>query len=429
MYYFLIANAISLIGNNLTIIAIPWFVLETTGSPAKMGLVGLFTVLPAVIAAFFGGTIVDRAGHKRMSILADISSGVTVALIPLLYSTVGLAFWQLLLLVFFSALLDAPGNTARLALLPDVAESSGFSLERANAAQQLIHRASFLVGPIIAGALITIVGTTNVLWLDALSFGVSATLFAVAVPGGKAAPVAETGYLQELRDGLRFIRADRLILTLVITVAITNFLDTPLFAVVLPVFAKQFLGNAAQLGLMISVFGAGAVLGTLLYGAFAHRFSRRWTFVTAFLLVSIPFWIVSLAPPLPIVLAALFCSGVAAGPLNPVIMTVTQSRVPAEMRGRVFGMMSALAFMAAPLGMVVTGYCTERLGVSTTLAGIAFFYLLVTAIQAFNPTLRDMDDCEPLAVGQPAVATSTGIGDSPENSDLHIHVVSEAHGN
>jgi MFS family permease len=411
VYYFLIANAISLIGNNLTIIAIPWFVLETTGSPAKMGLVGLFTVLPSVIAAFFGGTIVDRAGHKRMSILADISSGVTVALIPLLYNTAGLAFWQLLLLVFLSALLDAPGNTARLALLPDVAESSGFSLERANAAQQLIHRASFLVGPLIAGALITILGTTNVLWLDALSFAVSATLFAVAVPGGKAAPVAETGYLRELREGLRFIRADKLILTLVITVAITNFLDMPIFAVVLPVYAKQFLGDAAQLGLMISVFGAGAVLGTLLYGAIGQRFSRRLTFVTAFLLVSGPLLVVSLAPSLPIVLAALFCSGVAAGPLNPVIMTVTQSRVPAEIRGRVFGMMSALAFMAAPLGMVVAGYLTEHLGVSTTIAGIAVFYLLVTVVQAFNPILRAMDDSGPEVVGSPAVVATSAAGE------------------
>ena len=71
-----------------------------------MGLVGFFTALPTVIAAFFGGAIVDRVGHKQMSIVSDVASGVTVALIPLLYGTIGLEFWALLVLVFLSALLD-----------------------------------------------------------------------------------------------------------------------------------------------------------------------------------------------------------------------------------------------------------------------------------------------------------------------------------
>ncbi len=84
-YSFLAATAISLIGNYLTMIAVPWFVLELTGSAAKTGLVGFFTALPSIIATFFGGTIVDRFGHKRMSILSDIGSGVTVAMIPLFY--------------------------------------------------------------------------------------------------------------------------------------------------------------------------------------------------------------------------------------------------------------------------------------------------------------------------------------------------------
>lgn len=139
-YSFLTANAISLIGNYLTMIAVPWFVLETTGSATKTGLVGFFTALPAVIATFFGGTLVDRLGYKKMSIISDIGSGVTVALIPLLYHTVGLEFWQLLVLVFVSALLDAPGNTARVSLLPDLAQAGEVNLERANALTQAIQR-------------------------------------------------------------------------------------------------------------------------------------------------------------------------------------------------------------------------------------------------------------------------------------------------
>src|SRR5207249_3590299 len=100
----LVANTISQVGSALTFIAVPWFVLQTTGSAAKTGLTGVFEALPFIIAGIFGGTLVDRLGFKRTSILADLTSGLTVALIPLLYHTVGLAFWQLLALSFLGSL-------------------------------------------------------------------------------------------------------------------------------------------------------------------------------------------------------------------------------------------------------------------------------------------------------------------------------------
>src|SRR5574339_1111309 len=95
-----VANAISLVGNMLSAIAIPWFVLQPTGSATQTGVTGFFTILPVVLAGFLGGTLVDRLGYKRTSIIADIASGVTTALIPLLYFTIGLEFWGLMVLVF-----------------------------------------------------------------------------------------------------------------------------------------------------------------------------------------------------------------------------------------------------------------------------------------------------------------------------------------
>src|SRR5918998_896744 len=161
----LAANAVSMVGNVLAMIAVPWFVLQTTGSAAKTGLAAFFTALPAIIAAFFGGTLVDRTGSKRMSIISDVLSGVTVALIPLLYQLLGarFAFWQLLVLVFLGALLDAPGGTARLSLLPDVTKLAGMRLERVNAAAQAIQRGSNLLGAPLAGFLIALIGSDDVL--------------------------------------------------------------------------------------------------------------------------------------------------------------------------------------------------------------------------------------------------------------------------
>src|SRR5512134_3013822 len=179
--FLLTANAISLVGNMLSAIAIPWFVLQTTGSATQTGITGFFTVLPVVLAGLFGGTLVDRLGYKRTSIVADIASGVTTALIPLLYITVGLEFWQLMALVFLGALLDSPGSTARNALVPELAEMAHMPIERATSLIHIIERGARLVGAPLSGLLIAWIGTENVLWLDAASFFISAGIIGMTI--------------------------------------------------------------------------------------------------------------------------------------------------------------------------------------------------------------------------------------------------------
>ena len=392
----LAANAVSMIGNVLAALAIPWFVLETTGSAARTGLVGFATVLPTVLAAFFGGALVDRIGHRRTSIVADLLSGVTVALVPLLHQTVGLAFWQLLVLVFLGALFDAPGATARTALFPDIVVASGLRPERANAAYQTVQRLSQLLGPLGAGVLIAGLGASNVLLVDAATFAVSAGLVAVAVPTETVPDTARRGrYWDEIRDGLRFLGRDRLVRALVVVIATTNLLDAALSAVVMPVYAREAFGSAQALGLIYGSFGAGAVAGSLLFGAIGHRLPRRSTFLLSFIALGLPLWVLVAMPSLAVVVASRAVAGVLAAPINPILMTVVQERVPAELRGRVFGTLTAGVLSAAPLGVLVAGYGVEGIGLRPVLATIAGCYLLATASMAITPALREMGQAKP----------------------------------
>ncbi len=100
IYAFLSGSAISYVGDILTILAVPWFVLQTTGSITQTGITAFFSTASTVFSSFLGSILVDGLGYKRTSVIGDIVSGITAALIPLLYNTVGLAFWQLLFLVF-----------------------------------------------------------------------------------------------------------------------------------------------------------------------------------------------------------------------------------------------------------------------------------------------------------------------------------------
>src|SRR5699024_2233458 len=112
-------NFVSLFRNQLTAIAVPWFVLTLTGSATQTGLTAAVTILPSVILSFFAGALVDRMSARRMSVFSDVMSGVTVALVPLLYLLDLLSCPLLLLLMFRGAVCDTRGSTARATMLPE----------------------------------------------------------------------------------------------------------------------------------------------------------------------------------------------------------------------------------------------------------------------------------------------------------------------
>ena len=107
----------------------------------QTGLVGFFSLLPFVLSSALGGVIVDRLGYRRASIVSDLASGVTVLAIPVLARTVGVPLAALLALVFAGALLDAPGQTASEAILPDLVERAGTTLERGTSLFDGVSRA------------------------------------------------------------------------------------------------------------------------------------------------------------------------------------------------------------------------------------------------------------------------------------------------
>ena len=395
IFSLLLANLISLVGEAFAMIAIPWYVYQTTGSAAKMGLVGFFTFLPRVLATFFGGSVVDRIGFKPMSMMADALSGFSVLLIPVAHHTIGLSFPMLLGLVFLGAFFDGPGSTARDSMVPDLAAVSGMSLERVNALYQMVQRMALMLGPALAGVLIGLIGASNVLLIDAASFAISFALIGLLVPNLRAQKpgpsVSPRSYREDLVEGLRFIRGDSVLLWLAISVSITNFLDAPLGPVSMPVLIREHYGSAERLGLVFTCIGAGAVVSTLLFASIGHRLPRHRTFTAAFVLAGIPYIVFALAPSFPVLLFAAAAIGFFAGPINPILMTVRQERVPERIRARVFGTFTSLAFMMIPLGQLIGGIAVQTFGAQATMAATAIGFMLTALVMAVNPVLRGMD--------------------------------------
>jgi MFS family permease len=407
----LIANVISGIGNALTFMAIPWFVLATTGSAGKTGIAVAVGAFPVILSGVFAGAIVDRLGYRRTSIISDLASGMTTLMIPLLYHTVGLAYWQLLVLVFLGAALDSPGYTARQSLLPDLIAVSGIGTERANSIWSTGRRVSGLLGPPLAGVLIAAIGASNLLWLDAATFGVSAAIVAFGVPD-QARSVAGSavrgigGYASDVKEGFRFLFDTRVVFWMVLSFALGSFLAEPIYSVLLPVYTREVFGDARYLGFIFAALAAGSLVGNGIYALVATRVSRRLLFVGGFAIRALAFWMMVTTPAWWVIALGIFVSAALFEPINPLYLTVAQERIPAGLRGRVFGAGSAIGGGTLTLGVMMYGFLLDAMGLQPTLVLFAIVNTALPVILFLIPSLRTMDDPVPDAMRAPAVSES-----------------------
>jgi len=162
--------------------------------------------------------------------------------------------------------------------------------------------------------------------------------------------------------------------------------------VIAPVYADEIYGSPESLGLMIGAFGGGALVGTVLYGVLGKRLPRRLTFLSCFVAApAVAFGTFAATPPLVAVLIAAALAGVIAGPINTMFETVVQEKTPPQMLGRVFGTLTALAYLGIPISSVLAGICVEAFGLVPTIMAMGLIYVAVTLGMFLNPALKQMD--------------------------------------
>ncbi|MEU3470229.1 MFS transporter [Streptomyces sp. NPDC006687] len=404
----LAANTVSIAGSSLTLIGVPWFVLQTTGSAGRAGAVAFCATLPVIVAALVGGPVIDRLGRRRVSAVSDVVCAASVGAIPLLHYAGLLEFWMLCACMALGGLVHTPGMTARSVLLPSLAEHAGTTVARAASLYDGVSRGARMTGAAVAGLLIAVLGAETVLLVDAATFAVSALLVSAFLRGVPAAePQRGLGrpsfavYRAELAEGWRFLTGSRLLLGVTFMVMTTNGLDQGWSSVLLPVHGREDLGGATTLGLMISLFGGFAVLGALLYGVWGERFPRRAVFAAAFLVSGATRYVVAALTGTPLPLAVTMAlAGLGAGMLNPILTTVIYERVPEELRSRVSGVTTAGCELAMPVGGLAAGLLVDGFGITRALLAFGGVYFLTTLSPLLFPAWREMDTRQPAPVSR-----------------------------
>ena len=385
-------SGVSLTGNVIASVAIPWFVLTTTGSAALTGVAAFAATVPNAVGSLIAGRVVDLLGAKRTSIASDLFSGLCVAAIPVLHALGVLQLWHLLGLTFAGAVFDSAGMTARQAMIPEVAGASGASLERASSLHGGTEHLGYLIGAPLAGLLIAAVGAPAALWVDAATFAVSAALIALAIPARLVRGVYATAAPVGLRQAVEFLRRDQVVLVILVNGTIGSLLINPVAPLILPIYAHSVLQSPVALGLSVAAYGLGGLVGTGAFGAVLLRLPRVPVYVGAFALAVFCFAALSLLPPLALLLVGVFALGFLAGSLTPLEQTVRFERTPPELRPRVLGLTTASWMIVGPLSVLLTGGLIDRLGLQTTLLAITVGQIALSLFVALHPATRRLDE-------------------------------------
>jgi MFS family permease len=361
----LVRDVVSITGSQMTWVAIPWFVLTTTGSPARMTLVLAVEAAALGVVGFLSGNVVSRLGPRRTMLIADGVRGPLVALIPILHYADALSFPVLLALVAAIGAFATPAIASKQSLMPELVGEDERTLTEANALLQGANRLTMILGPPLGGALIGLFGTTSVLLIDAATFVVGFAVILTFVHVGGA--VADDDETHGLTAGARFIARDPLLAPWTVTVIVSDAIWLALFGVMPVLVLERFGEDPTILGAIWGAWGAGAFVGSIATFRLVARIDRLLVGSLGEIGMTAPLWLLLADLPAAAVIATMFVSGLANGIVNAPIHTIISLRTPRALRAKVWSVVIVGSALLGPPVLVVTGPALERAGLVPTL--------------------------------------------------------------
>lgn len=383
----LAAHIVSMLGSVVTTVAVPWLVLTTTGSAAKMGLISAATVFPALLAGVFGTPLADRFGIRRTMIVAECCAALAMVAVAV---TPDIGFLPLAALVAVKGALGGVSGRAQHVLLRPVSDAAGMQIIRTTAIYDGTGNLAMVTGAPLAGLLILWLGPQGAIWFDAASFGLSALLVALLVrpPAGTMpdrATAAKEPYLAALRRGAAHLRQDRLLVGMLAMTSMINLFTVANYAVFVPLWVDERFGAAPAVGLILSAFAGGAIVGNIAFTVFGPKLPQYLTFTVSLVLCVAPRQLtLGLTDSLTAVLVVSALCGVSQAAIRPILGAMLYARVPVELQNRVFGMVSAIAGSSLAFGGTLAGLAVAGLGLRPAILLSGSLCLVVTLI----PLLR-----------------------------------------
>jgi DHA3 family macrolide efflux protein-like MFS transporter len=372
---------ISLFGDRVHQVALAFLVLGLTNSPLAMAMVFVAATLPNLLLSPIAGAYVDRWNQRDVMIVSDLLRAAAVLLIPVVAVTNVYLVYPFVFLVTSVSIFFRP---ARVAILPRIVRRD--ELLTANSALWAGETFADILGYPLAGIFVAFLGDALPLafWLDAATYAASAVLIAsIFVPPLRRAATANrdasaeadgrpTGVFAEMREGLQFLRRDRVLFANTIQAVFAQFAIGAL-TVLTPVLVRDVIADpnvepTAAYAFLETAIGIGNLLGGLALGAIGARLAKGRTVIVGYVLWGLSMVAVAFAGNLFLAFGILFGAGIANMIFVIPSQTLFQERTPAELIGRVVSFRFALVFGSMTLAMGVGGLLAQVVGVVPVLA-------------------------------------------------------------
>lgn len=372
----------------MQMVARGWLVYTMTNSPLALGLVSAGFGLPMLMFSLFGGTVADRVRKRNLLLVTQSFMGVMSLIITLLIQTELIALWHLFMSSFFAGVIFSFMMPARQAFLVELVDEKDYlnAISLGSMAMNMCRIGS----PALAGVLLKIIGIPGVYWIVTISYvGVILTTTKIP-PGEHIAAKADAPMMADILEGLRYVKGNRIIITLLVMSFVPILLAMP-YQMLMPVFARTiFKAGETGLGLLMSATGVGALIGSMITASLGD-FQRKGILMlmtgAAFGFFLMPFALSGSLVPASIFLLAVGTSSSIFMSLN---TSLLMSNTPVELIGRVMSIFM-MTFGLMPLGTVPSGALAEIIGVPLTVAGggaVLFLFIIVLIIT--QPIIRQL---------------------------------------
>ncbi len=359
-------QTLSLIGTWMQTLAQGWLVLELTNSAFWVGLVSFLGSLPIVLFTLPAGVYVDRSHKRRVITICQALMLVQALVLTTLTALHRIEAWQVALLAVFLGCLQAIEIPARQSFFVELVDRE--DLTNAIALNSSAFNATRIIGPAVAGVLVARVGMAWCFGLNALSYvAVLIGLARMRLPAF-APPASPGNDIESFKEGIRFVRSDRRVFALVLSIALLSLFGFP-YLVLLPVFARDQLHVGAEgLGVMSASVGIGAVVSGLWLAVVATRTGRGRMVVLAGPSFGVAVALFALSRSFTLALLMLAASGFAMVLNNAATNTLIQHLVSDELRGRVMSVWTFVFVGFSPIGSLWVGWLAGLIGAPVALA-------------------------------------------------------------
>ena len=399
-----VGESISLLGDQFYLIALPWLVLQLTGSALALGAIMALASIPRALFMIVGGALVDRFSPRSVMFASNLVRAVLVGLLALIVLTGSIQLWMLYVLALAFGTADAFFFPASSAILPALLKSD--QLEMGNTLTQGMAMLSMFLGPVIAGLIISVMAGTPTTTdatpgiegigiafaLDTISFLGSLITLWLIHPAKHKSNETPAGVFASIKEGMRYVLDSTVLKVVFILLLAINLFSTGLFQIGIPVLADRNLtGGATAYGILMSAYGGGALLGVILAGVLPKPRASRFgsVLLIGVALLGVGMVILPFSQSTPVAALINLAMGTTMGYVDINFMTWLQRRVPEQLMGRV---MSLTMFASVGIGPVSSALAGAIININLILlfVGSGALLTIITLYTATIPIVRQM---------------------------------------